>query len=161
MFSPVLAMASRMSCVDGAARILDEGLLQEDELLGAAFRIGGEARFVEGAGVRRRDLHGDVVCEAAERVGARDEVGLAVDFEEDADPAAGVDVRLDDALSGCARCLLLGAGDAALAQEGDGAVVIAAGVLEGTFAIHDAAAGLLTELADVLGADGHGRFSSV
>ena len=52
--------------------------------------------------VHRRDLHGDVPRELAEVVRVRDEVGLAVEFDEDADAAAGVDVAFDDAVGGFA-----------------------------------------------------------
>ena len=51
----------------------------------------------------------DVVRELAEVVVEGDEVGLAVDLEEDADLAAGVDVGLDEALARRARADLFAA----------------------------------------------------
>ena len=54
--------------------------------------------------------------ELLEVVGARDEIGLAVHLDQDADLAAGVDVRADHTLGGGAAGLLGSRGEAALAQ---------------------------------------------
>ena len=65
-------------------------------------------------------MHGDVLEELLEILGAGDEVGLAVDLDEDADFAAGVDVLADRAFVGGAGGFLLGGGHAALAQDDEG-----------------------------------------
>src|SRR5438477_4273 len=57
--------------------------------------------------VHRRDLHRDLASELAEFVVARHEVGLARELHKRADPAAAVDVRLDDAFPGLAALHLL------------------------------------------------------
>ena len=74
------------------------------------------------------DLDGEVADELLELVGARDEVGLAVDLDEHADAAAGVDVARDQALAGVAAGLLGGRGQALLAQERDRLVEVAVGL---------------------------------
>ena len=63
------------------------------------------------------DLDREVADELLELVGAGDEVGLAVDLDEHADPAAGVDVARDEALAGLAVGLLGGRREALLAQD--------------------------------------------
>ena len=61
-------------------------------------------------------MQGDVAGERDEVVVLGDEVGVAVDLDERADLAVGVDVGLDGALGGLAAGELGGAGDALLAQ---------------------------------------------
>ena len=51
-------------------------------------------------------LAGDVVAERAKVVVARDEIGLAIDFDQDARAGAGLDALHDDAFVGLARRLL-------------------------------------------------------
>ena len=48
---------------------------------------------------------------------------------------------------------LAAAACAALAEQGDGLVQVAAGLLEGALAVHEAGAGALAELLDRVGAD--------
>jgi hypothetical protein len=55
-------------------------------------------------------VHRDALDQRLEVVRARDEVGLAVDLDQDADAAARVDVRLDEAFDAARSAL-----DAALA----------------------------------------------
>ena len=61
-----------------------------------------------------------------------------------ADPAAGVDVALDEPLLGRAVRLLLRDAEAALAQDLDGLLLVAAGFDERALAVHDAGAGHLS-----------------
>ena len=72
----------------------------------ADFGHGGDAIGFQvrqaGAG---RQLAGDFVGESAEGFVAGDEIGLAIDFHQDAGPGAGLDVLGDDAFLGCARRL--------------------------------------------------------
>jgi hypothetical protein len=93
-------------------------------------------------------VHGDVLEQRLEVVGAGDEVGLAVDFEQHADLAAGVDVGADRALVGGAGGLLLRRGHAALAQHDEGAFDVALGLLQGLQTIAHGRAGLLAQLLD-------------
>src|SRR4051812_38701631 len=60
------------------------------------------------------DVQGDVAREGREVLVARDEVGVAVDLDEHADLAVGVDVGLHRALGGLAPGELRRAGDALL-----------------------------------------------
>ncbi len=62
------------------------------------------------------DLHGDIVHQTLKILGARDEIGLAVDFDQHAQLGARVNVAADDALLGGTRGLLCRRRDAALAQ---------------------------------------------
>ena len=78
--------------------------------------------------------------------GARDEVGLAVDFHHHAELAAGVNVAADQALLGGARRLLAGRRDAVLAQDDFGLADIALGLDQRLLALHHARAGALAEL---------------
>ena len=57
---------------------------------------------------------------AAKIVGAGDEIGFAVDFDQHADLAAGVDVSVNQAFGGDAARLLGRGREAALAQDFDG-----------------------------------------
>src|SRR5271170_7255548 len=123
---------------DGLRGFLDEGLVEEAELfvelgelagkhllddlgglaggcgLGAvdvllALEVGfGDVFAADKARVDGSDVHGDVAEELLEVVGAGYEVGLAVEFEENADLAAGVDVGSDCAFVGGAGSLLGG-----------------------------------------------------
>src|SRR6476659_7115875 len=79
----VLGDVLRLALVDGAlgGDVVLRHVLLRDELR------------LEGG-----DVEGDVVDEVTERVGARDEIGLAVDLEQHADAAARVDVAVHDAL---------------------------------------------------------------
>ena len=97
------------------------------------------------------DVHGDVAHQRLELVGAGHEVGLAVDLDQHADLAAGVDVGADHALGGDAAGLLGGARQALLAQVVDGLLHVALGLDQGVLAVHHAGAGALAELLDHLG----------
>ena len=162
--------------VDGEGRFLDEGLLDEadlfveladaafhdavENLLGLAFVAGalagdlalffeqvrGNVLFAEELRIGRRDVHRDVVDHFLEHFGARDEVGLAVDFHHHAKLAAGVNVAADETLPGGARRLLAGRRDAMLAQYDFGLADIALGLDERFLALHHARAGALAEL---------------
>ena len=107
-------------------------------------------------GAKRDDLHGEVAHELLEVLGAGHEVGLAVDLDQHADAAAGVDVGGDEPLACLAAGLLGGRCLVPLAQQDDGLLEVAAGLLEGALAVHEAGAGPLSELLDGVGADGRG-----
>ncbi len=80
---------------------------------------------------------------------------FAVELEQDADLAAGVDVGADRALVGGARGLLGGGGHATLAEDDEGLLHITLGLLEGLEAVAHGGAGLLAEFLDELGVDLH------
>ncbi len=114
--------------------------------------LGGHVLAPDPAGLgERADLQRDLVGELAEARRVRDEVGLAPDLDEHADAAVAVDVGIDDAFLGrsiCARRLL---GDAALAQQRDGGVVVARRLDERALAVHHAGAGRLAQDFDFRG----------
>ena len=100
-------------------------------------------------------MHGDVLEQLLEVLGAGHEVGLAVELDEHADLAAGVDVGSDGALVGGAAGLLGGRGHAALAQDDEGVLHVALGLLQGLQAVAHGRAGLFAEFLDELGVDLH------
>ena len=81
-------------------------------------------------------------------VGAGDEVGLAVELEQDADLSAGVDVGAHRALVGGAGGLLGRRGHAALAEHDEGLFHVALGFLERLEAVAHGGAGLFAEFFD-------------
>src|SRR5690606_4344753 len=96
---------------------------------------------------------GDPLGERGELLVSRDEVGLGVDLDEGAGLAVGRGGRGDDALGGLAVGALGGHLLALLAEDLDGGVEVAAGLLERPLAVHHADAGGLAEALDVLGGD--------
>ena len=146
MFSPIVAICSVIRSRDGALLVAERLVVQADlrvpllelavddllpDVLGLLLGrlvgqqlglLGGEVgrRDVLGVDVERRqsgDLDGQVADELLELVGAGHEVGLAVDLDEHADPAAGVDVARHEPFAGLAAGLLRGRGEALLAQD--------------------------------------------
>src|SRR5689334_11368651 len=129
---------------DGDGLLLDEGLVQQADLLVelahlafddllddwrglagcrglgaidflfALHVLGGDILFADVAGIGRSDVHRDVLEQLLKILGAGDKVGFAIQFDEHADLAAGVNVGADRALIGRASSLLLRGGDAAL-----------------------------------------------
>src|SRR5436309_1058509 len=125
---------------------------RDPQLLAAALL--GDLLLGDELGPRRGDLQRDLLREAREVVVARDEVGVAVDLDEHADLAVGVDVGLHGALGGLAAGELGRAGDALLAQPGDGGFDVAAGLGQRLLAVHHPGAGAVAQGLDVLGGDG-------
>jgi len=112
--------------------------------------LGGHVLDVHAGG----GLHGDVIGELLEPVTAGDKVSLAVDLDNHTEAGATVDVGADGTLSGDAGCLLIGGGDALLAEPDDGLLEVAAALGEGLLAVHHAGAGGVADSLDVLGGDG-------
>ena len=106
-------------------------------------------------------MHGDVAEQLLEVRGAGDEVGLAVELEQDADLAAGVDVGSDCALVGGAGGLLGGRCHAALAEDDEGFFHVALGFLQGLEAVAHGGAGLFAEFFDEFCVDLYGGFRHV
>src|SRR3990172_8036743 len=127
--------------LDGLRGVLDERLLHEHRFLGRALGVGRELVLGDGEGRRDAgDLHGDVVDQRLEGIGAGHEVGLAVDFDDNADAAARVDVGVDDPLAGLASGLLVSPRHALLPQPLDRLVYIAIRCFQGALTVHNARA---------------------
>ena len=123
-------------------------------------RLAGHVLFADVLGVGGGDVHGDIVHQLLEIVGAGHEIGLAVDFHQDAELAAGVDVAADQALLGDARGLLVRGRDATLPQNDFRVAQVAVGLYQGALAVHHAGAGAVAELLYELSGDfGHNYFN--
>ena len=96
------------------------------------------------------DVLGEVLAELLEVLGAGHEVRLAVQLDQHGDLAVVVDVVADDALLGLPPGTLLGLRRALGAQQLDGLVDVAVGLLERLLAIHHAGAGLSRSAATSL-----------
>ena len=171
-----LADLLRDQFLDRDGLILDEGLLQQanllvelrhlavDDLLDHRCRLAGGGslraidlllalqilrRHVFGlhiARIARRDVHRDVLEQLLEVLGARHEVALAVDFDQHADLAAGMDVGAHCAFVGGAGRLLLCRGHAALAQHNECVFDISLCLLQSLQAVAHRRARLLAEI---------------
>src|SRR5450759_2097487 len=95
------------------------------------------------------DLDCQVVDQLLELLGPRDEVRLAVDFDEDADAPARMDVAGDEAIAHFAVALPGGCRLAALAQEGNGLVDVTVRLLQCALAVHESCAGEVAQALDV------------
>src|SRR5918995_2836347 len=128
-------------------------LLLEDAELGL---LGLLRDLLLGHVPRRRgggDVQRDLAGERREVLVAGDEVRVAVDLDQHADLAVGVDVGLDGALGGLAAAHLERLVAEAHAQELGGRLDIAAGLLERLLAVHHARARAVAELLDLGGRD--------
>jgi hypothetical protein len=101
-------------------------------------------------------VHGDVVHQFLEIVGAGHKVTLAIHFDQHADFASGVNVAGYSAFLGHAARLLSGDRDSLLAQQDDRLLQIASGFGEGLLAIHHRCSGLLPELFHLGSGNIHG-----
>src|SRR5579883_938576 len=98
------------------------------------------------ARIGRGDVHRDIVHQLFEIIGARDEVGFAVDLNHHAELAAGMDVAADETLFGGPRRLLPGRRDTLFAQVNLGLGDVAVGGLQRFLALHHPRAGALAEI---------------
>src|SRR5687768_16795905 len=117
--------------------LLLDGLVAA-ELLALRLEVG--FRDALGVDVERSQsghLDREVADELLELVGAGDEVGLAVDLDQDADPAARVDVARDEAVLGVPIGPLGGGRQAAIPEDGDGLLDVAVGLDERLLAVHE------------------------
>src|SRR3954451_20705968 len=143
----VLGLVGRLLLEDAQLGVL--GLLRDLVL--------GDVLDLRGGG----DVHRDLAGEGLEVLVAGHEVGVAVDLDEHADLAVGVDVGGDGALGGLAAAHLQGLVAEADTQQLDGLVEVAVGLRERTLALHHARARPVAELLDLLGGNGgSGHFSS-
>ena len=86
-------------------------------------------------------MHGDVLGEVLEIVGAGDEVGFAIGLDQHPQAAARVDVGSDQPLAGVAPGALLDRRHAFLAQQLDRLLHVAVGLGQRLLAIHHPQAG--------------------
>src|SRR3954447_15587200 len=105
---------------------------------------------------RRRDVQRDVLGERDELLVGGHEVGVAVDLDEHPDLAVGVDVGLDRALAGLAAGELADLVAHLDADDLDGLVEVAVGLLQGGLAVHHPRAGPVAQGLDVLRGNGGG-----
>ncbi len=91
-------------------------------------------------------MHGDIVHQLLEVFGARDEIALAIYFDEHTDLAAGMNVAGHRSFAGHARRLLGRNRNALLAQNHDRLIHVAFGFGQGLLAIHHGSSGLLPEV---------------
>src|SRR3954452_12538463 len=103
---------------------------------------------------RRRDVQGDVLRERDEVLVGGHEVGVAVDLDERAELAVGVDVGLDRALGRLAAGELADLVAHLDPDDLDGLVHVAAGLGQRGLAVHHPRAGLVAEGLDVGCGDG-------
>ena len=95
-------------------------------------------------------MHGQVMRQVLEFVGAGHKVGLAIQFHQHADLSAGVNVGADDAFQGGAALPLLGGGQALLAQKILRARHVSLGLGERGLAITPGRAGSLPQFFHLL-----------
>ena len=120
-------------------------MIQEDVLLTGEVRL-GHIFFADVLRIAGRDVHGDIVRQLLEVVGACHEIALAVHLDEHTDLAAGVNVAGHRAFAGHARRLLGRNRNALFAQDHDGLLHIALGFGQGLLAIHHWSPGFFPEV---------------
>src|SRR6266478_3914099 len=96
--------------------------------------------------VERRDVHSDVVTKLLERLRARHEVRLAVDFHEHSDLSARVDVTAHESLARFTLCFLCGGRLPLSAQNTDRLLDVSTGFDERRAAIGEPRVGSLAQL---------------
>src|SRR5208282_1872968 len=96
-------------------------------------------------GVERGHVHGHVVAEALELVGAGHKVALAIHLDEHGDLSAGVQVGAHGAFGGLALRLLFRRRLASFAQDGHRGLQVAVGFEERVAAIAESRAGALAQ----------------
>src|SRR5436190_7331672 len=128
-----------------------------DDLLGFAFgqrpgalyvflfleRRGRHVFLADKLRVGGRDVHGEVVHQALEIVGARHEIRFAVHFHQHTELPAMVNIAADQPLLGGARSLLYCRCNASLAKHDLGFRQVALGLGKRTLALHHAGASAL------------------
>ena len=98
-------------------------------------------------------MHGDVLEQLLKILRPGDKVALAVDFDQHADFAPGMNISADGAFGGVARRLLGGGRHALLAQNHNRLIQVALGFLKRVAAVHHRRASLLAKLLDLCGGD--------
>src|SRR6201999_2243046 len=132
--------------LDHGRGLVGGGGLRGIDLLLTLHVLGGDIFPADVARIGGGDVHRDVLEQLLEVLSAGNEIALAVELDEYADLAAGVDVGAHSAFVSGARRLLLRGGHAPLAQYDESLLHIALGLLEGLEAVAHRRAGLLAEL---------------
>src|SRR6202000_934659 len=114
-----LGHLSTNGLLDDRGRLAGSGSLGAVDLLLALEVFGSHVFRLYIAGISGCDVHGDVLHQVLEILGAGDEIALAVDFQKDANLAACVDVGADGTLVGAAGSFLLRRSHAALAKHNE------------------------------------------
>ncbi len=160
LLEPLVELAGRDLLADVLRLALGLGLLDEDAQLGVLLVLGHvvlvDVLDARGGG----DVHRDVPGERDEVVVAGDEVGVAVDLDQDADLAGRVDVGLHGALGGLAVGELAELLAHLDLQRLEGLLLVAVGLGQGVLAVHHPRAGLLAQRGDVLGGELSHRWAS-
>ena len=148
-----LAVDDPLEHVRGLSLLL--GLRLEDPALGLDLGlrnlVGGHVANAGGAG----DVDRHLAREGLEVLGAGDEVGLALNFDQDPDLASGVNVGGDDTLAGGPPLPLGRRGLPLDTQDLDRPLDIAVGLREGSLAVHDRRASAVSKRLDLGRADRH------
>ena len=112
-------------------------------------------QLVEVSRVRQRDVLRNSVREILEVVGVGNEVGFAVDFDDDADAAFFTNEAVNNTFCRNAGSLLCGCSKALLAQIVESLFNIAVTLFECLFAVHHACAGTLAQSHYVFSGEFH------
>src|SRR5512140_1345989 len=151
-----LAQLAQDDLLHDLRRLLHVAELGQDDLLFLGHDVGRDVGRGDPARLGRGDLQADLLDQLLELAVAGDEIGLAIELDEDADAAVHMDVGADQAFLGGPAGLGLGPGVALLAQELDGLVHVAVALGQGGLAFHHADAGALAQLFDFISGDFHG-----
>ncbi len=106
----------------------------------------GDVFLADELRIGRGDVHREIAHQFLKIVGARHEVGLAIDFHQHAQLRAGVNVGSHRALLGGARRFLAGGRDAALAQHDFRFGEISLCFGQSALALHHSGSGTFAEL---------------
>jgi hypothetical protein len=108
--------------------------------------------------INRGDVHGHIVAEQLEGIGAGHEIAFAIDFDDHADFAAGMNVVADEAFGGFARGLFGRGGLAFLAKDVNGLLNVAGGFHQSGAAITETSGREFSQFLDELGWNFHNWF---
>ena len=90
-------------------------------------------------------MHGQIMNEFSELIGAADKIGFAIHLHHDPHLAPGMNIGTDLPLGGGPAGPFLGRGQAFFAQVLHGFVHIPLGLLQGLLAIHDPGLGFIPQ----------------
>ncbi len=111
--------------------------------------------FANKAGAGGADLHGQVVDQLPKLLAPGHEVRFAIHFDHDANLAAGVDVRPDEALGGQAVRFFCGRRLPTFAKNGKSLIQVPARLIQGSLALHHRSAAHLAQFLDELRRSAH------
>src|SRR5688572_6350445 len=170
-FSSTRLYLAALRCVTGMSLGLAQGEALDAAYMHVLFRRGSDLgdevldllrpvadvrlleQLLDRRRLHRRDLHCDLPRELLEVLAARDEVRLARELHQRADASVSVDVRGDDTFLRLAARLLRDGLQAALLQQPQRLLVVAAGVFQRALAVHDARTALAAQALNVFRID--------